>query len=56
MGNFRIWRRVEHIGVKQFVAIVSAVPDAAGDAWPMLELVAAACAVPTTGAFVRPAW
>lgn len=28
MSDFRVWGKVEHIGVKQFLAIVSAVPEA----------------------------
>lgn len=31
MADFRIWGKVEQIGVKQFVAIVSAVPEVEGD-------------------------
>jgi hypothetical protein len=27
LADFRIWGRVEHIGVKQFLAIASAAPD-----------------------------
>jgi hypothetical protein len=27
MADFRVWGKVEHIGVKQFLAIVSAVPE-----------------------------
>ena len=27
MADFRIWGRVEHIGVKQFLAIASGVPE-----------------------------
>jgi hypothetical protein len=31
MADFRIWGQVEHIGVKQFLAIVSAVPEDHGE-------------------------
>lgn len=31
MADFRIWARVEHIGVKRFIAIVSAVQDPPAD-------------------------
>lgn len=27
MASFRVWGRTEHIGVKEFLAIASAVPD-----------------------------
>jgi hypothetical protein len=27
MVDFRIWGKVEHVGVRQFIAIVSAVPE-----------------------------
>lgn len=36
MADFRIWGKVEHIGVEQFLAIVSAVPDDAGAQRPIV--------------------
>lgn len=31
MADFRIWAKVEHVGVKQFLAIASAVPEVVAD-------------------------
>ena len=36
VADFRIWGKVEHIGVKQFLAIASAVPDPPDDQRPIV--------------------
>jgi hypothetical protein len=41
LADFRIWARVEHIGVKQFIAIASAVQGPPDDSRPIVIFEAA---------------